>query len=225
MAQFSFYIRQDGTQFGPYSIDEVRNLGLLDDTEVLETSVGEWYPASYYDFDELYMKEHGYNVGADGGIHRGGGYAPSQERNVHSPSSGQVNISIVNQGGSTHETPGTSTPHPSNPTNGGDACPESAKGWSWGAFFFSWIWGVFNNVYWPLIMIPLVFVPIIGQIANFVVIIILGVNGREMAWKGGHWRAEDVEEFNSKQSSWAKAAGWIIFIGIALIAISSMLGR
>lgn len=202
MSQFSFYIRQDGTQFGPYTIDEVRNLGLLDDTEVLETSVGEWYPASYYDFDELYMKEHGYNVGADGGIHRGpsGGYTPS---------------------------PGSSTPPPTRPTYGGDshACPESAKGWSWGAFFFNWIWGICNNVYWPLILIPLAFIPLVGQIAAFVIPIILGFSGKEMAWKGGNWRTEDVEEFNSKQSSWSKAAGWLFFIGIALIAFSAMLGR
>lgn len=218
MASFNFYIRQDGTQFGPYSIDEVRNLGLLDDTEVLETSVGEWYPASFYDFDELYMKEHGYNVEADGGIHRGGGYAPSQERNVHSPSSGQVNISIVNQVGSTRENSGTSTPHPSNPTNGGDACPESAKGWSWGAFVFGPLWGIFNNVYWPLIIF--IFPPL-----EVIVALILGVSGKEMAWKAGHWKVEDVEEFNRKQSSWSKAAGWLFFIGIALIAISVMLGR
>ena len=99
MSSYKFYIRQDGNEYGPYSIDEVRNLGLLDDTEVMESSVGEWYPANYYNFDELYMKEHGYYVGDDGQIHRGAAGSYSGGNNSGGVSSTGNNSNGVTNGG------------------------------------------------------------------------------------------------------------------------------
>lgn len=28
--------------------------------------------------------------------------------------------------------------------------PDEVKGWNWGAFTFSWIWGIGNKTYLPL---------------------------------------------------------------------------
>lgn len=191
MGFYTFYVKMDENVFGPYTIDEIRNLGLLEDTEVMEASLGCWYPANYYDFDALYAKEHSFHIDDEGQIHR--------------PEKGN------------------------NPDTSGNPylCPERAKGWSWGAFFFSWIWGLCNGVYWPLIMIPLCFIPIIGQVINLILQIILGINGREMAWNSGHWRRDDVEAFNRKQASWSSAAGTLLVIGVigTVISIFILLGN
>jgi len=196
MSKYQFYVKMEGDVYGPYSIDEVRDLGLLDDTEVMESSLGEWHPACCYDFDDLYMQEHGFIVAEDGQVHRG-------------PRHG-VNNGNTNGNGNGTNTSSSQDPH---------YCPPSAKGWSWGAFFFSWLWGICNDVYWPLIML----IPVVGQIAGLIIVFVLGANGKEMAWKNGNWRTEDVAEFNRKQDGWSSAAGWIIFIGIALIVISAVL--
>lgn len=204
MGSYKFYIRFEGNIYGPYSIDKVRELDLLDDTEVMETSVGEWYPANYYNFDELYMKEHGYYVGDDGQIHR----IPTSDGN----SGNTTGRNTSNNGGNNSD---YSDSH---------ICPESAKGWSWGAFVFGWIWGICNKVYWTLLLIPLEFIPIIGPIIGFVFLFILGVKGKEMAWKNGNWQIENVEKFISLQRKWSLAAGWYLAILFILIIICCIFG-
>jgi hypothetical protein len=49
--------------------------------------------------------------------------------------------------------------------------PIGVKGWSWGAFFLTWIWGIPNRVWLSL----LAWIPIV----NIFVAIILGFKGRE----------------------------------------------
>jgi hypothetical protein len=70
--------------------------------------------------------------------------------------------------------------------------PEEVKGWSWGAFTLTWIWGIGNNVWTAL----LVFVPVVGLVMYFV----LGLKGREWAWKAKHW--DSVEHFKKTQRTW-----------------------
>ncbi|MCS0430372.1 hypothetical protein ND979_07310 [Vibrio diabolicus] len=53
--------------------------------------------------------------------------------------------------------------------------PEQVKGWNWGAFAFSWIWGIRFRTYRAL----LVFVPLVNIAMPF----ILGFKGNEWAWK------------------------------------------
>lgn len=82
--------------------------------------------------------------------------------------------------------------------------------WHWGAFFLSWIWGIFNNVYWPLIaLIP---IPLLGLVVS----IIVGIKGRRQSWENGRWRPEDYDRFAQKQKGWS-IAGIIIF-GIGILS-------
>lgn len=78
--------------------------------------------------------------------------------------------------------------------------PEIKK-WNWGAFFFNWIWGIFNNVYFSL----WVFFPIFGLAVPF----ILGAKGNRWAWKNKKWR--DLAHFQKTQRNWS-LAGIIIFV-------------
>ena len=87
-----------------------------------------------------------------------------------------------------------------------DSLPPGVSGWSWGAFWLSLIWAVFNNVWIGLLML----IPVV----NFVMLIMLGLKGREWAWKNGKWLS--VEHFNRVQKKW-DMAGWICFL-IALFA-------
>lgn len=70
---------------------------------------------------------------------------------------------------------------------------EASRGWNWGAFWLTWIWGVANGVPKSL----WVWVPLWG----FVYAFILGAKGNQWAWESGQW--DSVEEFRSSQRKWA----------------------
>jgi hypothetical protein len=89
--------------------------------------------------------------------------------------------------------------------------PPTASGWNWGAFFFTWIWGLFNGAYVTLWGLLLTFVPF----GNLVWAIVCGVNGSRWAWQGKPWTS--VEQFRSAQRRWAVAA-LIVFL-VAVIAL------
>ena len=85
--------------------------------------------------------------------------------------------------------------------------PEEVKGWNWGAFVLTWIWGICNGVLIALLCL----IPLFGFIWAFV----LGVKGNEWAWRNKKW--DSVEHFKSTQRSWNIA-------GIVLFAISIVVG-
>lgn len=95
--------------------------------------------------------------------------------------------------------------------------PEEIKGWSWGAFLLTWIWGIFNSVFISLLM----FIPLV----NVVIWILLGIKGNEWAWQNKRW--ESIEQFKRVQKKWA-IAGVIVFIAglvlgvLQVIVLSSM---
>ena len=103
---------------------------------------------------------------------------------------------------------------PVNNTSGQGALsivPEEIKGWSWGAFGFSWIWGIFNGTFISLLaLIPYV---------NIIMIIILGIKGKEWAWRNKKW--DSVEHFKRVQRLWSKV--WVIIFftlcGIAILGV------
>ena len=74
--------------------------------------------------------------------------------------------------------------------------------WNWGAFFFHWIWGIFNGC--PIAF--LWFVPVIGPL---VMPFVLGAKGNEWAWQNKTWR--DEYHFQEVQKRWSQAA-LIIFV-------------
>ena len=87
-----------------------------------------------------------------------------------------------------------------------DILPEEFRKWNWGAFTFTFIWGLFNRTYsafW-------VFVPVVGIVMAFV----LGAKGNEWAWKNKHW--EDLEHFDKVQGRWAEAALYFLVFTILL---------
>ena len=88
--------------------------------------------------------------------------------------------------------------------------PPQASGWNWGAFFFSWIWGLFNGAYVTLWGLLLWLVPLGGLIWA----IVCGVNGNRWAWQGRDWAS--VEHFRAGQRKWAIAA-LIVFL-VAIVA-------
>lgn len=99
--------------------------------------------------------------------------------------------------------------------------PDLSK-WNWGAFFLSWIWGLFNGCWWilpiQLLLGILSIIPIVN-IFTFIISITFwiycGAKGTELAWNGKQWSS--VQDFEHTQSIWAK-------VGIAWFCISLLLG-
>lgn len=89
---------------------------------------------------------------------------------------------------------------------GSAGLPQGVAGWSWGAFLLGGIWAIGNRTWIGL----LAFIP--G--AGFIVAVVLGVKGREWAWKNRSW--DSVEHFRRVQRQWSRWAVAIVF-GLALI--------
>lgn len=181
--KYKFYIKMDGTTFGPYSADEVLKLNLTDDVLVTEEDFGSWLPASRFDFVDMAQKE-----------------AMSKPENFRINEDGTITRSV-------HPIPET-RPVPSNDIH------EKIKGWNWGAFFFNWLWGVCNGVYWPLVLILVNLIPYVGILISFGACIALGIHGNEWAWKAKSWRS--VAEFKRVQHKWSIAILWVLGISIGL---------
>jgi len=87
------------------------------------------------------------------------------------------------------------------------AIPDGVRGWSWGAFLLNWIWAIGNKSWIGLLAL----VPYVG----FIMAIVLGVKGREWAWKNNEW--ESLEHFNRVQRQWSM---WgLIITGVMLLLI------
>ena len=86
--------------------------------------------------------------------------------------------------------------------------PPPASGWNWGAFFFSWIWGLFNGAYVTLWGLLLWFVPA----GALIWAIGCGVNGNRWAWQSRDWSS--VEDFHAVQRKWAIAALIVFLVAV-----------
>jgi hypothetical protein len=111
-----------------------------------------------------------------------------------------------------------STPPQTEPSNentsgkgSGFVVPEEIKGWSWGAFLLSWIWGIGNSVWLAL----LCFVPVVSLVMPFV----LGFEGRKWAWQAKRW--DSIEHFKKTQRNWDIAA---VIIFVSLFVLGLVLG-
>lgn len=198
--EYKFYVKMDGETYGPYSAKEVRDLQLMDNILVIEESMSEWLPAGRFDFDDMVKKELGALVNEDATINR-----PRYDTPMPPviPATPQQPVSQY-----------TSTVK--------DGVPNEIKGWNWGAFFFSWIWGVCNGVYWPLALIIVNFIPYVGVLISLGACIALGINGSEWAWKAKQWSS--IAEFKRVQHKWAVAILWVLGVSFGLsilIGVSS----
>jgi len=91
--------------------------------------------------------------------------------------------------------------------------PDEIKGWNWGAFFLSWIWGIGNRVWVALLALIFPF--------SLIMPFILGYKGNEWAWQKNDWN--DIKQFKRLQRRWAYV-GFVV-IGILLIIFFLAIGR
>jgi len=123
------------------------------------------------------------------------------------------NASYCPNCGAQQALPPSATPAGQPATQSVDPLPEGIKGWSWGAFWLSWIWAIFNKTWIGLLaLIPVV---------NLVMAVVLGIKGREWAWRNQTWTS--LEHFNRVQKNW-NIAGWIVaalglMLGIAVAMV------
>lgn len=110
--------------------------------------------------------------------------------------------------------------------------------WSWGAFGFRWIWGLFFGVYWPLyykvgyiismiIILPLFlkdnqptesFFAIAAIYTGFdlLISIYLGIVGRRQAWWSSRKQWRNRDHFLKLERKWTRA----FFIALILLLLS-----
>lgn len=105
--------------------------------------------------------------------------------------------------------------------------------WNWGAFYFGWLWGIFNKVYIALLqliaailsfglaMIGLGVIAPFFTLANLGLSIWLGVKGSRMAWDNGAYR--NLEHFRSVRHGWNVAAAVAFGVTVFAIIISLLL--
>ena len=99
--------------------------------------------------------------------------------------------------------------------------PEHLKKFNWGAFLWTWIWGIGNNTWIALIALLLLllsFIPFVF-LAYLAFAIFLGIKGNEFAWKNKEWKSE--EHFTKVQKLWA---GWGLGCFIASIILMFIFG-
>ena len=107
--------------------------------------------------------------------------------------------------------------------------PAEIRGWNWGGFLMTWIWGIGNNVWISLIAL-LGFIPWIGWIIELVMRIILGIHGNEWAWQRKKW--ESIEHFKKTQRTWmwwgvSLLIAYIIFVialGVLMVSLYKIWG-
>lgn len=190
---YKFYVKIDGDDFGPYSARELKELDLTEDILVTEAEMNEWLPYSRFDVDAMIKKELEEFINPDGTIRRPSSISNDNMQRQH----------IVDRYDSNEEN-----------TFYSQTVPDIIKKWNWGAFFFSWLWGLFNGVYWPLILIVTNFIPYVGWLLTLIGCIVLGINGNEWSWKGKYWSS--IAEFKRVQHNWSVAVLWV-FVGSLVI--------
>jgi hypothetical protein len=77
--------------------------------------------------------------------------------------------------------------------------PAELKGWNWGAFLLTWIWGIGHNVWIALVALGGL-IPYVGWVISIVMAIVLGVRGNEWAWQNKKW--DSIEQFRKTQRTW-----------------------
>lgn len=93
---------------------------------------------------------------------------------------------------------GYSQPQYGNNSGTGGPPPPEVSGWNWGAFFWTWLWGISHGVWISFVVF------LLGFIWN----IYLGLKGSELAWRSR--RFDSIEQFKATQRAWAMW-GWIFF--------------
>ena len=104
------------------------------------------------------------------------------------------------------------------PVNPLPTTPSILDTWNWGAFCLSWIWGVCNGIYWPLLIIVCNFIPYIGLLLSLGICMCLGLKGNVLAWNVAQKGGKSPIEFENIQSIW-NIVGIILFFGTITIGL------
>ena len=107
-------------------------------------------------------------------------------------------------------------PRPTHPTD------QELSKWNWGAFLFSWIWGLGNGIYWPLALIICGFIPYVGGLISLAACVSLGINGTKWAWEAKKWSSWN--SFKETQRKWAIAIWWVWGIAFAIVLLAGLMG-
>jgi hypothetical protein len=167
---------------------------------------------------------------AQAAAHGSGGEGPQEEfrqPQAQSPHA-QPQISYGQPRSDWGAPPGPASPSPYPRGHGqyapGVVPPELQGGWNWGAFFFSWIWGLNHKAYITLLVLALgllAIIPYAGVFFSFVqlgLIIWFGTQGNKWAWMSG--RFSSVEHCRQVQRIWAYwALGVFLFTVLVGIAV------
>ena len=108
--------------------------------------------------------------------------------------------------------------------------------WNWGAFVFTWLWGLFNGAYWPLLGLLLALVPSIdlwrhalpgggsvwvstGTLLYAAWSVVCGLMGERWAARGRRWLS--AAQFRRRQHGWAVAA-LVVAIVLAVVVAADL---
>jgi hypothetical protein len=91
--------------------------------------------------------------------------------------------------------------------------PPELRGWNWGAFLLTWIWGIGHNVWIALIALGGL-IPYVGWVISIVMAIVLGARGNEWAWQKKKW--DSIESFRKTQRTW-------MWYGVGMIIVQTLL--
>jgi len=100
------------------------------------------------------------------------------------------------------------------PPNQYEELPEGVRGWNWGAFMFTFFWGIGNRAYLSFLAL----VPILNIVWPF----ICGGLGNKWAWQSGYFK--DVETFRMVQSTWNRAGLLSFIICVAMVVFYLIIG-
>lgn len=87
---------------------------------------------------------------------------------------------------------------------------EIKKGWNWGGFFLTFIWGFYHRTYITFFCI----IPFVTPIMAF----IIGAKGNEWAWRNRAWPT--VEQYWKSRRRWAWAGFGIFILMVILVLLS-----
>jgi len=91
--------------------------------------------------------------------------------------------------------------------------PPELRGWNWGAFLLTWIWGIGHNVWIALVALGGL-IPYVGWIISIVMAIVLGARGNEWAWQKKKW--DSIESFRKTQRTW-------MWYGVGMLIVQTLL--
>ncbi len=114
--------------------------------------------------------------------------------------------------------------------------PSAVKNkFNWGAFFLSWIWGLYHKAYLTLLVFLALPVAIflkflfpegntinsIVNVVNIILCIWFGIKGNEWAWQGRHYKS--ISQFHESQKKWVKWYLIILFVILPLLGVLAAL--